>query len=252
MLQPEKRFSNRVGNYVKFRPTYPASLLQFMQQEFALPPGAMVADVGSGTGILTALLLQQQWEVFGVEPNEPMRLAAETALANEPLFHSINATGEQTTLPGASMALITVAQAFHWLQPAAARKEFARILQPGGHVALIWNLRLLDSPFGQAFEAIKKTYGTDYEKIRKAHEPELADFFAPAPLAIKSFRHAQYLDLDGLKGQLLSSSYMPLENQPGYTEMIQATTDLYNRFQQNGMVEIAYETKLHYNAGPLG
>lgn len=247
MLHPTSRFSNRVDNYVKYRPSYPDTLIAFLKERFQLSPQAPVADLGSGTGILTALLLQQGWEVYGVEPNAPMRAAAENYLAGYPRFHSINGTGEQTTLPDASVVLVTVAQAFHWFQPEAAKKEFRRILQPGGHIALIWNLRTLQSPFAQAYENIKKQYGTDYEAIRKTHEPDLHDFFAPAPMQVERFSHAQLLDKEGLKGQLLSSSYIPLEGQPGHKEMLEATDALFDTYQENGLVQVPYETKLYYN-----
>lgn len=247
MLQPLQRFSNRVDNYVKYRPTYPAALLDFLATAFHLQPGAAIADIGSGTGILTALLLQRGWKVYGIEPNEPMRTAADTYLATYTGYQGLPGTAEHTGLPDASVNLVTAAQAFHWFEPEAAKKEFLRILQPGAHIALIWNLRITESAFGQAYEAIKKQYGTDYEQIRKAHEPDLTAFFAPDALEVRTFSHSQFLDKIAMKGQLLSSSYMPLEGQPGYTEMIAAAEALFEQHQQNGAVEVAYETKLYYN-----
>ncbi|HEY0272686.1 MAG TPA: class I SAM-dependent methyltransferase [Chitinophaga sp.] len=246
-MKPTERFSDRVDNYVKYRPTYPAALLQFMQQEFDLRNGSPIADIGAGTGILTALLLQDGYEVFAVEPNDNMRAAAVQQLSRFSRFHSINGTGEATTLPDGSVALVTVAQAFHWLQPEAARREFLRILQPGGHIALIWNLRTTHTPFGQAFEDIKQQFGRQYTGIRKSHEPELAGFFGDLGLAEKTFPHAMRMDLQGLKGQLLSSSYMPLETDPQFPAVMEALTTVFEKYQENGLVNIQYETRLHYN-----
>lgn len=244
-MQSTERFSNRVDNYVKYRPTYPASLLEFFRDTFT---PKTVADVGSGTGILTELLLESGYKVYAVEPNEKMRTAAEDHLREHDNFSSINGTGENTTLPDHSVDLITVAQAFHWMDPAKTKAEFARILKPGGHIAILWNLRILHSPFSQAYEAIKVKFGTDYETIRKAHEPELTEFFAPAGMNIHLFTHLQHLDLEGLKGQVLSSSYMPNETHPRYADMMAAVEELFSNWQQNGQVTVEYETKVYTNA----
>lgn len=246
-MKSTERFSNRVDNYVKYRPTYPPALLQFIKEHFGLHTDSSVADVGSGTGILTALLLNDGYKVYGVEPNEKMRDAATEQLSSYNNFISINGTGEATTLADHSVSLITVAQAFHWLDPPVARKEFLRILQPGGHIALIWNLRTLHTPFAKAYEAIKVDFGKDYLGISKSHEPDLVDFFGDLGYAVNTFSHSQQFDLAGLKGQLLSSSYIPLESETRYPEMIARLEEVFNTYQENGQVEVVYDTKIHYN-----
>lgn len=243
----KERFSDRVDNYKKYRPTYPDSLLDFLQAKCGLTSDATVADIGSGTGILTELLLKKGWTVYAIEPNAKMRESAEAQLNDYPNFSSLNGSGEATGLPDQSVQLITVAQAFHWIDPVLARKEFDRILLPGGHIALLWNLRTLDSPFDKGYEDIKAKYGTDYHEIRKAHEPELTAFFAPATMAIHYFRHSQQLDFEGLKGQVLSSSYMPQPGQKNYEEMMDALTELFEVNQRDGEVTITYDTKLYIN-----
>lgn len=246
-MKPTERFSERVDHYVKYRPTYPAAMLQFMQQQFDLQPNSPIADVGAGTGILTALLLQEGYEVFAVEPNESMRSAAEKQLSRFASFRSVNGTGEATTLPDGSVELITVAQAFHWLQPEAARREFLRILQPGGHIALIWNYRTIHSDFGKAFEAIKQQHGRNYTGIRKSHEPDLTSFFGDLGMAERSFLHSMHMDLQGLKGQLLSSSYMPLEHEPEFEAVMKDLQQVFEQYQQNGLATIEYESRIYYN-----
>ena len=242
-----ERFSDRVDNYVKYRPTYPPALLNFLRERAQLTKDTPIADIGAGTGILTELLLKEGYTVYGVEPNAKMRAAAESQLKDFPRFTSVNGTGEATGLPDQSVSLITVAQAFHWMDPVAARKEFDRILLPNGHIAILWNLRTLDSPFDKGYEALKATYGKDYHEIRKAHEPELTAFFAPATMEVHYFRHTQQLDLQGLIGQVLSSSYMPQQKQPKHDELMAALHALFEQYQQGGEVTITYDTKLYVN-----
>ncbi|MFM1850906.1 MAG: hypothetical protein RIS54_590 [Verrucomicrobiota bacterium] len=145
------RFSDRVEAYVRYRPGYPADLISTLVAEAQLGPDSVVADVGSGTGIFTALLLPDTGTVHAIEPNAPMRTWAESTMGAEPKFHSHGTPAEATGLPDASVDLVTAAQAFHWFDPVATRREFARILKPGGQVALIWNERLTDTtPFLRA------------------------------------------------------------------------------------------------------
>src|ERR1700712_2137458 len=166
MTDPTKRFSNRVENYVKFRPSYPPGVLGLLQDKCGLTPAARVADVGSGTGILTELLLQQGNKVFAVEPNPDMRAAAEVRLSRQQNFTSVAGSAEATTLPDQSVELITAAQAFHWFDREKARGEFLRILTPGRWVALIWNDRHTEStPFLRAYEQLLRTYATDYAEV---------------------------------------------------------------------------------------
>jgi len=247
---PTQRFSDRVENYARYRPTYPPSILHYLRETIHLARRHQVADIGSGTGIFTELFLRGGFPVTGVEPNDQMRAAAEASLGHYPRFTSVKGTGEATTLPDQSVDLITVAQAFHWLDPGAARKEFTRILRPGGHILLVWNVRVTDTPFLEALEIFKREFGHQYEAIRERHAElgSVQAFFAPAPCTSKIFRHSQILDYEGLKGQTLSSSYMPLEGQPGFDEMIEALQALFRKYQEHGQVDMEYETKLFLDA----
>jgi SAM-dependent methyltransferase len=245
MLEPTLRFSDRVDNYSKYRPTYPEEVITYLKKNTGLQENALVADIGSGTGIFTALLLRNGFRVMAVEPNNAMRSAAEEVLGNEQGFTSINGTAEHTTLAAGSVDLITVAQAFHWMEPAATRKEFLRILKPGGYVLLLWNIRTGQTPFMQAYEALKEKYGTDYKSIRKADAPVIETFFGPAACIQQSFFHAQLLDLKGLKGQLLSSSYIPNNTAPSHAAMMEELDNMFHTFQENGLVRVDYECKLY-------
>src|SRR4030095_5976457 len=145
MSDPLTRFSNRSDNYAKFRPGYPAGVIEILRSECGLTKTSVIADVGSGTGILSELFLRNGNSVLGIEPNADMRRVAEALLGSYDEFRSINATAEATTLQSEIVDFITAGQAFHWFDRAAAKREFARILTPEGWVVLIWNERRLDS-----------------------------------------------------------------------------------------------------------
>jgi SAM-dependent methyltransferase len=251
-LNPLGRFSDRVDDYVRFRPGYPSSLIDFLRANAGLKAGASAADVGSGTGILTRLLLDAGARVHAVEPNDAMRGAAEAEFGDNPRFISVNGTAEKTGLPAASVSLITCAQAFHWFEPAETRTEFARILAPGGRCAVIWNSSIMDgSAFAQGYELIKSKFGTDFGRVR--HESvrapaEFDSFFGRGGWQRHSFDNFQMLDRTGLRGRLLSSSYAPKPGHPAHEPMLAALDELFERCQLSGMVRMDYKTELFLGA----
>lgn len=249
MTDPTERFSNRVDTYVRARPSYPPEVLDLLAERCGLVPQAIVADVGAGTGILTRLLLGRGATVFAVEPNVAMRTAAEAALGREPCFRSIASTAEATTLPDRSIDLITAGQAFHWFDPEPTRREWARILRPGGWVALIWNdRRATGTPFLEAYERLLQTYGTDYASVnhRRISEDDLQACFGDALLQRAAFPYRQTLDLASLQARLVSSSYTPAPGQPGHAEMLAALATLFAEHQQAGKVHLDYDTTVFY------
>jgi ubiquinone/menaquinone biosynthesis C-methylase UbiE len=245
-LQPTKRFSNRVSNYAKYRPSYPEAVMGFLRDTIGLQHEWTIADIGSGTGIFSEVLLRNGYKVWGVEPNTEMREEAEKALMGYKKFTSINGKAEQTFLTGNSIDLITIAQAFHWMDMVVAKEEFRRILKSKGFIVMLWNIRLTHTPFLKAFEELKIKFGTDYKAGRMVKEKDIAAFFHPEKLTQKDFYHAQILDYGALKGQLLSTSYVPLEGEK-HKQMILALEDLFNKYHENGFVKIDYETKVYVN-----
>jgi len=244
---PEQRFSDRVENYVRYRPSYPQEIISLLQDEAGLTPKSIIADIGSGTGISAEFFLKAGCTVHAVEPNGDMRAAAERLLAHYPNFHSVSASAQATTLPDHSMDLIVAAQAFHWFNTPATRAEFTRILKPGGHISLIWNERKLDStPFLHAFEQLLLTFGTDYTQIRheNVNAAALSSFFS-GPHATHTFPNEQRFDFEGLKGRLLSSSYAPGPGQPRHEEMIAELRRIYDAHQVAGQVCFEYDTRVH-------
>lgn len=244
---PEERFSDRVENYVRYRPRYPQAIIDMLCREVGLSSASVIADVGSGTGISAELFLQAGCTVHGVEPNREMREAAERLLAAYAVFRSVNGTAQATTLPDQSVDVIVAAQAFHWFNTPETRAEFARILKPGGHVVLIWNERKLDAtPFLRDYENLLLRFGTDYASVR--HEnidaAQLSRFFI-GPHASHTFANEQRFDFDGLKGRLLSSSYAPADGQPMHESMIAELRGIFDLHQTGGQVCFEYNTQIH-------
>ncbi len=169
-MDVEARFSDRVADYAKHRPSYPAAAIDFVLRTLALGPGSSAADLGSGTGIFAELLLARGVSVRAVEPNRPMREAAERTLFAREGFSSHDGTAERTGLEDRSVDAVVAAQAFHWFDPASARRECERILRPrasGSNVALVWNARRESgTPFLEGYEALLMEGAVDYAEVR--------------------------------------------------------------------------------------
>lgn len=245
---PTQRFTDRVADYVRYRPGYPAEVVTTLRDACGLNAGAVVADIGSGTGISTELLLRAGCRVYAVEPNAAMRAAAEAALAAKyPAFSSVAGTAEATTLSPASVDWVVAAQAFHWFDVVACRVEWRRILRPPARVALLWNNRREDTPFLAAYEALLHRYAVDYERVKHQNveaDGRLQALFAPG-WTVRTFSNVQRLDFDGLAGRLRSSSYMPTPAQPRFGELLQALRALFDAHAHAGVVDFAYETRLY-------
>jgi ubiquinone/menaquinone biosynthesis C-methylase UbiE len=249
MKSPTERFSDRVENYVKYRPTYPSAVLTSLVEACGLSPTWAIADIGSGTGILSKLFLDNGNVVYAVEPNDEMRTAAERLLAAFPNFKSVRGQAEQTTLDDRSINCITVGQAFHWFDPVKAKTEFTRVLQPRGWVVLVWNDRKVDaSPFLSRYERLLETYTTEYKAVkhRNVSAEDIRRFYSPGLVHPLKFENVQAFDFEGLCGRMLSSSYVPNANQPGCQEMLSALRDLFDSYQVEGKVNIEYKTVLYF------
>jgi len=247
-MDSQARFSNRVDAYLKYRPGYPPAVIDFLAAECGLTPNHAVADIGSGTGILSELFLKNGNCVIGVEPNAAMREAGERILGSYPNFTSITGSAEATSLDDASVDFATAAQAFHWFDRDQARAEFARILKPGGWAVLLWNERRTDTTaFLRDYEELLLTFGTDYQDVRHENVYEnIAAFFAPNDCRLESFENLQVFDYEGLKGRLLSSSYVPAEGQPRCAEMLDALQVVFEAHQRDGHVIVEYDTRVYF------
>jgi SAM-dependent methyltransferase len=240
------RFSDRVDNYVRYRPGYPAEALTALRTECGLTSAHVVADIASGTGIWTQILLENGNRVFGVEPNAEMRQAGERLLAGFPAFSSVAGTAEATTLAEENVDFVTVAQAAHWFDRKRARQEFLRILKLDGWLVLLWNERLTDTtPFLRDYEQLLLTYGTDYQEVR--HERTgVNEFFDPAPYVERIFPNYQEFDYAGIEGRLLSSSYVPRLGDARYEPMLHALRRIFDRNAVGGRATFEYKTRVYF------
>lgn len=236
----EEKFTGKGTLYAKFRPTYPRDFIEYLYSEACLPDQSVIADIGSGTGIMTALLLEKGNPVFAVEPNEDMRRVAGENLRNFPLFTSVAASAEHTTLPDHSIDLITVAQAFHWFDRQAFREECHRILKPGGRVALIWNSRDPESTLVAENDQIIRKYCPEYKGFSggtRGPKPEndFSDFFSGGYME-KRFANDLIFDLSGFIGRNLSASYALKEGDAQYDAFVTELKLLFGKYAVNGAV----------------
>jgi len=249
MNDPTQRFTGRVENYARYRPSYPRAVLDLPETECGLTSASTVADVGSGTGILSELFLENGNRVFGVEPNEEMRAAGEGLLRNYPRFVSVAGTAEATTLDDVCVDFVTAGQALHWFDLAASRAEFTRILRPDGWVMFVWNApRKGATPFLTAYERLLLTHGTDYARFGRYGDGSrfVEGFFGSHTFETRTFDNQQTFDLDGLKGRLSSSSYVPGPGKPGHEAMMRSASRIFHAHETDGKVTFEYDTKVHY------
>lgn len=249
-MKPVDRFSSRVENYIKYRPGYPAVIIDFLTTNYSLSSQSLIADIGSGTGKLTELFLKHGNRVMAVEPNESMRQAAEKLLAGFENFTSVNASAEETTLQSNTFDFVTAGQAFHWFDQKLAKSEFARILKPGGIVVIVWNERRLETnQFLRDYEALLLKYGTDYKEVRHENTAgDIANFFAPNQFEMRHFDNFQEFDFEGLAGRVASSSYVPEPGTPAFLEMLEALRRVFSQHAVGGKVVVEYDTGVYLGA----
>lgn len=242
------RFSDRVENYVRYRPRYPREVLEALRKECGLARSHVIADIASGTGIWTQLLLENGNRVFGIEPNPEMRQAGEQFLAQYPQFTSIDSTAEVTTLPNDSVDIVTAAQAAHWFDRERTRREFARILKPRGWLVLLWNERMVDTTsFLRDYEQLLLEFGTDYKEVRHERTTEAVnEFFDPIPYQQRVFPMRQEFDYLGLEGRLLSSSYAPGPEHPQHWPMLRQLRQIFDTHAVHGKVSFDYTTRVYF------
>ena len=247
MKNPRDRFTEKADDYKKFRPGYPDSLIVYLAEKCGLTDKSLIADVGSGTGIFSRLLLEQGLNVFAVEPNEAMRIKAETDLNGFEKFKSINAGAEDLPFEDSSIDLITVAQAFHWFDRGKCKVEFKRVLKTEGYAALIWNERLHDTEFLVDFELLLKNNLEEYKCVdhKNITIEVITDFFLPNEFEIVKRPINQGFNLEDFIGRVISSSYAPQYGTKEGDLFINALTDLFNKHKQNNQVEFRYDSTMY-------
>ncbi len=248
MVKSTERFSSRVDNYVRYRPSYPPAAIELLQRRCGLNRRAVVADLGSGTGILTRLLLPCAAQVLAVEPNAPMRAAAEAALAGEPSFVSVPGTAEATTLAAASVDLVVAGQAFHWFKAPAARAEALRITRPQAWGALLWNEHPVSgSPFLADYERLLREHAREYEAVAgsRVDEAAMREYLGGA-MECARFPNQQSFDHEGLVGRCMSSSYAPEPGHPQHEPLLAGLARIFVAHQSGGRVLFPYVTLVYF------
>lgn len=243
-----ERFTGRADHYARYRPSYPPAAIDLLEARCGLSSAAVVADIGSGTGILSELLLARGAQVIAVEPNEGMRAAAEARLGGEARFRSVKGSAEATSLPASSVDLLVVGQAFHWFDAERARLEAMRVLRPGRSAALLWNERPEAlSGFIADYEALLRTHAPGYLDViaRRADVASMRAFFGGA-MELETFPNQQTFDLEGLTGRLMSTSYMPERGDAHYEPLMAGVREVFERHEQRGKVVFPYRTLVYF------
>ncbi len=249
-LDPKQRFSGRASMYAKARPGYPSALFDHLFAVGALFNGCEVADLGSGTGIFSEHLLDHGLRVHAVEPNQEMRLEAEVKLSTRSGFRSVAGSAERTTLAAGSVDAVTAAQAFHWFDIEATRKEIERILRPSGQVIMVWNNREKQAdPFNRAYSELVDRFSKDKKEVDFLRKEPQDRFFTSGYHHARS-HHSRQHDLEGLECLIVSASYMPKQGDPMFERMIEDLRKLFADFQEDGKVSVKYVTDCYH--GGLG
>ncbi len=245
----KKRFSDRVDDYVKYRPSYPEEIINYLEDLNILQGKSIIADVGSGTGILTKLFLDHGNKVYGIEPNTEMRIAGENFLKEFDNFQSIIGSSENTNLPDHSIDLITAGQAYHWFNVEETAKEFKRILKDRNkdNIILIWNTRTEIKPFNKELEELIKKYSKDYNQVSQTQDKNKAkNIFFNKEFKKKIFPNNQILSFEALLGRLQSASYMIKKNDFKYEQFYDELSKLFHKHEKNGFIILEYETEVFY------
>lgn len=241
-----ERFSDKVQDYIQYRPSYPVKMIEYLCNELNLNNTSYVADIGSGTGILTKLLVDKCKMIFGVEPNTNMREASVRHLSKYDNFIPVNGTSENTTLNDNSIDFITVAQAFHWFNIEATMLEFQRIIKKNGLMILIWNNRINNTDFLKVYEQLLRQYATDYNEVnhKNISEDTIKRLYKKNYNKL-TFENYQEFDFSGVIGRLSSCSYSPKKNTKEYQIIYDELENAFNRYSVDNKIKFNYETEMY-------
>ncbi len=247
MTDPKQRFSDRVADYIKYRPKYPKEVIDLLKKDIQFSPFDVVADIGAGTGLLTELFLSNGNFTYAIEPNDDMRTACSDLYGSDANIKVINGSAEFTQLADHSIDIVVAGTAFHWFDAAKTKREFARILKPSGHILLIWNVRKEDAPFTAGYEEILHRHIPEYgaSQHRKFDTEVISNFLHPRQMKRQVLANSQSFDWEGFKGRALSSSFMPKQGLL-HDEILKEMHNLFQRYEENGKVLFQYDTVMYY------
>jgi ubiquinone/menaquinone biosynthesis C-methylase UbiE len=238
-----RRFTGRASFYSTSRPTYPHQILDILKSEIGFDQTKVVADIGSGTGLLSELFLTNGNRVIGVEPNDDMRNSAEKNLSKFPKFLSVRGTAERTSLESASVDLVSVGQALHWFDGEAASKEFSRILKSNAHVCIVYNDRTNEDSFMKEYDQIVRKYARDRANVPKIDDAYLSGLFRNGKYSRYSLSHEQFLDFEGLLGRMSSASYMPgPSDEEQFAVLREDVVRVFKTYEKLSKIRMLYDT----------
>ena len=238
-----KRFTGRASFYSTSRPSYPRRFLDILRSEIDFDETYTVADIGSGTGLLSQLFLENGNHVLAVEPNDEMRGFAEKSLHRFTRFLSVRGTAENTGIENASVDLVVVGQALHWFDCEASSREFARILKTNGHVCIVYNDRNTEESFMREYDLILRKYARNRASVPTIDDAYLSKFFKNGKYSKFLLPNEQLLDLEGLLGRMTSASYMPSPSDVDQFALLREdVTRLFKAYEKRGMVRMLYDT----------
>ena len=241
-LSPLNRFSSRAEDYAKYRPSYPTQAINTILA--GLPPLSelVAADIGAGTGISSHLIAEREVSVIAVEPNAEMR----QAIQEHGKIRVCYGTAEDTSLPDASVDLVTCFQAFHWFNPELALIEFHRILKHKGRLALVWNNRdqtdELINEYTNLVRAIAENHPAEsrMESVKPLFKSQLF-----TNIHESNFIYQQELDLNGFIGRAMSVSYLPREGEK-HEQLVTGLKNIYHRYSnEKGLIYMSYRTSVY-------
>jgi ubiquinone/menaquinone biosynthesis C-methylase UbiE len=242
-MDPTQRFTTRAENYARYRWDYADAAIQAVCEIARLTPNSVVADVGSGTGLLTRHFVERAGRVVAIEPNAAMRSRAEQALAHFPAFVSLAGRAEAIPLPDHSVDLIAVGQALHWFAAEASKQEFLRILKPGGWLAVMGNSST-GPAYNQALNDLRsEAYGWDSSEENKGPGKPV-DYYLGTGYQKLDFPTSTTLTWESFFGGLSSHSHAPQEDSPFYSHFREQARKIFEQFCEEDRMLVDYATKI--------
>ncbi|KNY25844.1 class I SAM-dependent methyltransferase [Pseudobacteroides cellulosolvens] len=247
-MNSKDKFTNKVTDYIKYRPSYPKELIDYIEIEAGLADDSIVADVGAGTGIFTMLLANKVGKVYAVEPNFNMRTACIQYCSDLNNFAAVDGSAEDTNLSDKSVDYVTVAQAFHWFDRQKTKVEFQRILKPHGKAILIWNSRVPESELIKENDELCRSLCPEFSGFSggSGFSPLLySDFFKDGYCEYREFDNNRLLTLESYIGSSLSASYAPSERDENYKSFIDGLTSLFHKYSNNSVLILPNRTRCY-------
>jgi ubiquinone/menaquinone biosynthesis C-methylase UbiE len=238
-------FSNKVDNYVKYRPMYPKEYFDYLVDITGISRFSVIADIGAGTGIFTKQIADKVKKVYAVEPNPEMRSACQIHCGDADNIDYIDGSAENTTLKDNNVDHITAAQSFHWFDPVLTKAEFQRILRPGGKVALVWNIQDAENGMIKENDAICRRYCPAFIGFGggSSNKKEIyGEFFRNGKFDHRVLENNINNTLDSYIGGSLSASYAPKEGDKNYVPFISSLTELFEKYNTGGRLMIPVNT----------